>query len=70
MTTKHAEIYWICENKRGQVPAVVSGVRTCGVEGRYMQTTEVKIRGNNHQDTNISRSNPNISLFLLESGPI
>ena len=67
MTTKHAEIYWICENEKGQVPVLVSGVRTCGVEGRYMQTTEVKIRGNNHQDTNISRSNPNISLFQLES---
>ena len=41
MSTKHAEIYWICENENGQVPVLVSGVRTCGVKGRYMQTTEV-----------------------------
>ena len=42
MMTKHAEIYWICENEKGQVPVLVSGVRTCGVEDLYMQTTEVK----------------------------
>ena len=52
------------KTKNGQVPVLVSGVRTCGVKGRYMQTTEVKIRGNNHQNTNIPRSNPNISLIL------
>ena len=61
MTAKHAEIYWICENENGQVPVLVSEVRTCGVYGRYMQTTEDKIRGKNHQDTNIPRSNPDIS---------
>ena len=66
MTTKHGEIYWICENEKGQVPVLVSGVRTCGVKGRYMQTTGAKIRGNNHQDTNIPRSNPSISLIQLE----
>ena len=67
MTTKHAEIYWICENEKGQVPVLISEVRTCGVKGCYMQTTEVKIRGNNHQDTSIPRSNPNLSLIQLES---
>ena len=29
------------KTKYGQVPMLVSGVRTCGVKGRYMQTTEV-----------------------------